>query len=110
MLRESLVPLQTLWAILLQRPVRSIIHEDNESTIAVINSGYSPQLRYLAKHHRISLGVVNELCQHGDIDVEHIETSKQKGDLMTKGLQRPKHEPAMHMVGLYPVIIFDDPD
>ena len=43
--------------------------------------------------------------KHDDMVLEHIETIKQKGDLMTKGLARPKHEPAMRMVGLYPVII-----
>ena len=75
------------------------------STITVINAGYSPQLRHTQKHRRISLGEVHELCLHEDIILEHIETDKQKGDLMTKGLARPKHEPAMKMVGLYPVII-----
>ena len=59
----------------------------------------------MAKHHRISLGLVHELTQHGDIDLVHVETNLQKGDLMTKGLQRPKHDPAMDMVGLYPVIV-----
>ena len=42
-----------------------------------------------------------------DVDVIHIATDEEKGDLMTKGLQRPKHEPAMHMVGLYPLIVVD---
>ena len=104
MLREHLIPLQSLWSIMLQRSVNSILHEDNESTIAVIKNGYSPQLRYLAKHHRISLGLVHELCQQEDINVVHIETDKQKGDILTKGLQRPKHEPAMNMVGIFPVL------
>ena len=106
MLRESLIPIQSLWALLLQRPINAVIHEDNMSTIVVINAGYSPQLRHIQKHHRISLGEVHELCQHEDIILEHIETDKQKGDLMTKGLARPKHEPAMRMVGLHPIIIF----
>ena len=106
MLRESLIPIQSLWSLLLQRKVVSVIHEDNMSTITVINAGYSPQLRHIQKHHRISLGEVHELCQHDDIILEHIETDKQKGDLMTKGLARPKHEPAMRMVGQYPIIIF----
>ena len=75
------------------------------STIVVINAGYSQQLRHIAKHHRISLGEVHELCQHDDIKLEHILTDKQKGDLMTKGLARPKHEEAMRMVGLYPIIL-----
>ncbi len=95
MLRESLIPIQSLWALLLQRPTNTVIHEVNLSTIVVINAGYSPQLRHTQKHHRISLGEVHELCQHDDIVLEHSETDKQKGDLMTKGFARPKHEPAM---------------
>ncbi len=55
MLRESLIPLQSLWSPMLQRPVEAVLHEDNMSTIVVINAGYSPQLRHIAKHHRISL-------------------------------------------------------
>ena len=106
MLRESLVPLQSLWDLMLQRPIKAVMHEDNMSTIVVINAGYSPQLRHIQKHHRISLGEVSELMAHKSRECRHIETSLQKGDLMTKGLARPKHEPAMKMVGLYPVIIF----
>ena len=106
MLRESLVPIQSLWSTLLERPVKAILHEDNTATITVVNAGYSPQLRYMAKHHRISLGLVHELItSHDDIELVHVETNLQKGDLMTKGLQRPKHDPAMDMVGLYPVIV-----
>ena len=106
MLRESLVPIQSLWSTLLQRPVKAILHEDNTATITVVNAGCSPQLRYMAKHHRISLGLVHELISsHDDIELVHVETNLQKGDLMTKGLQRPKHDPAMDMVGLYPVIV-----
>ena len=78
MLRESLIPIQSLWSLLLQRKVVSVVHEDNMSTITVIDAGYSPQLRHIQKHHRISLGEVHELCQHDDIVLEHIETDKQK--------------------------------
>ena len=104
MLRESLIPIQSLWELMLQRPVDAVLHEDNMSTITVIEAGYSPQLRYINKHHRISLSLVSEFCKHPDIHLRHCETAKQKGDIMTKGLARPKHEPAMEMVGLYPVI------
>ena len=76
MLRESLIPIQSLWALLLQRPVDAVIHEDNMSTIVMINAGCSPQLRHIQKNHRISLGEVHELCQHDDIILEHIETDK----------------------------------
>ena len=62
-------------------------------------------MRHLVKHHRISLGVTHELCLDPMLDVEHVTTDKQKGDLLTKGLARPKHEPACRMVGLYPFIL-----
>jgi len=104
-LRESVVPLLDLWSLMLDRTVRGVIHEDNMSTITVIEAGYSPQMRHLPKHHRISIGLVHELVQSPNIDIQHITTDKQKGDLMTKGLARPKHEPACRMVGIYPVII-----
>ena len=70
------------------------------STITVANSGYSPQLRHLHKHHRISLGLVHDFVSHSDISLEHIETTKQKGDLLTKGLSRPKHSAALELVRL----------
>ena len=105
MLRESLVPLMELWSLMLDRKVKGVINEDNMSTITVIETGYSPQLRHLQKHHRISLGLVHELCNQDDIVVQHVETSKQKGDILTKGLQRPKHDPACKMIGLYPYLI-----
>ena len=94
-----------LWSIMLDRPIKGIIHEDNMSTITVIENGYSPQLRHLQKHHRISLGIVHELCLHEDLDVIHTSTDKQKWDMLTKGLARPKHEPACRMVGLYPFLV-----
>ena len=104
-LRESLIPLMALWSIMLDRPIKGKIWEDNMSTITVIENGYSPQLRHLQKHHRISLGIVHELCLDEDIDVNHTSTDKQKGDILPKGLTRPKHEPACRMVGLYPSLI-----
>ncbi|MFM7852790.1 MAG: hypothetical protein ACKO96_12955, partial [Flammeovirgaceae bacterium] len=79
-------------------------HEDNMSTITVIEAGYSPQLRHLQKHHRISLGIVHEMCNQEDISVKYIESNSQKGDILTKGLARPKHEPACKLIGLYPYI------
>ena len=47
MLGESLIPVQSLWALLLQRHINAVMHEDNMSTIVVINAGYSPQLRHI---------------------------------------------------------------
>ena len=100
MLREVLVPQMNLWSLLGGQVVPGAIFEDNQSTITVANSGYSPQLRHLHKHHRISLGLVHDFIQHEDITLNYIETNLQKGDLMTKGLNKPKHASAMDLVRL----------
>ena len=42
---------------------------------------------------------------HSDIGVAHVSSDKQKGDILTKGLARPKHEPACRLIGLYPYVI-----
>ena len=59
----------------------------------------------MPRHYRTGLGIVHEMCQDPMIDVKHIPTAEQMGDLMTKGLVRPKHDPACRMVGLYPCIV-----
>ena len=105
-LRESLVPLMSLWSLMLDREVKGIVHEDNMSTIEVIKTGYSAKLRHvMPRHYRTSLGIVHEMCLDPMIVVEHIATNEQKGDLMTKGLARPKHDPACKLVGLYTTIL-----
>ena len=70
-------------------------------TITVARNGYSPQMRHLQKYHRISLGLVRDFVQHDDIELKHITTSEQKGDLMTKGLSKCKHTAAMDLVRLF---------
>ena len=100
MLREVLVPQMELWKLLVGGVVPGVIYEDNQSTITVANSGYSPQLRHLHKHHRISLGLVHDFVSHEDISLSYIDTKEQKGDLLTKGLSKPKHLAAMELVRL----------
>ena len=39
------LPAQHLMELILDRPVTVRIHEDNQSTIAIVKKGYSPKLR-----------------------------------------------------------------
>jgi hypothetical protein len=104
-LRENLVPLMGLWSLMLDRVVYGKVFEDNQSTIEVMKVGYSSKMRHLAKHHRISVGVTHDFLQQVDIDAPWCPTDKQKGDKLTKGLARPKHEPACELIGLYPYVV-----
>jgi hypothetical protein len=108
MLREHLLPQQILWEAMLGRPVSAKLFEVNQSTIATILNGYSQQLRFLAKCHRIYLFLVHEICTDAlnSIALEYIPTDLQKGDLMTRGLERGKLEKALELVKLrMPVLV-----
>ena len=58
--------------------------------------GYSPRFRALNKTHRINVASTCELInQSDDIEVRHVETDKQKADVMTKGLSVQKWSSAL---------------
>jgi hypothetical protein len=100
MLRECLIPQQSLWSEMLARDVKATVYEDNTATIKIAQTGYSQALRHMQKHHRINLGLVHDILTHPDLSIEHIPTHLQKGDLFTKGLNASKHAEAMKMVNL----------
>ena len=104
-LRENLVPLMGLRSLMLDRVVHGKVHEDNQPTTEVMKVGYSAKMRHLAKHHRISIGVTHDFIEQDDIDAVYCPTDLQKGDIFSKGLARPKHEPACELIGVYPYIV-----
>ena len=97
-LAKKVSPLQTLWSALLDRPVRARYFEDNMSTIAIIKTGFSIALWHLAKHRRVSLSFAHEITSdEHDASIEHIGTTEQKGDLLTKALPRAAFERGLEL-------------
>jgi hypothetical protein len=102
--RNEALPMQALLSLLLGRPVTLVAHEDNEAAIAIVRKGYSPSLRCLPRTQRCSLDVVHETyfglvpdgC--GKCELRFVGSADQKGDIMTKYLERPKLEAALSMI------------
>ena len=71
------------------------------STITVIKTGFSIAMRHLAKHHRVSLSFAHEVtsCEH-NASIEHVATTLQKGDLLTKALVRVSFERGLDLNGI----------
>ena len=99
-LRECALPTQGLWRILLNYSPKIVLHEDNNATITVVASGYSQQLRYLERTHRVSLAFVHERCNEPDCEMIRIDSDLQKGDLFTKSLDKNKLDNACKLIGL----------
>ena len=117
-LKKEVIPILNMLEICLQRKVTLRMKEDNTQVISAVKKGYSPNLRHLQRHNRLSLGFVNEIfCAKDDphpnpeaaeapepyaAHVEYIETKKQKGNWMTKDLQRAEFIEAKRMANMKP--------
>ena len=99
--KDSVMPLQTLWSQILGREVRARYFEDNSATVTIVQAGFSVALRHLQKHHRIALSFAHEACSEANhASIEHISTHLQRGDILTKPLQRAAFENACKLNGV----------
>jgi len=117
-LKKEVIPILDMLEICLQRKVTLRMKEDNTQVISAVKKGYSPNLRHLQRHNRLSLAFVNEIfCSKDDphpnpeaseapepyeAHVEYVETKLQKGNWMTKDLQRAEFIAAKIMAGMKP--------
>ncbi len=95
-LKREVIPVLEQLERNLGRSVLLIGNEDNTQCISAIKRGYSPALRHLQRHCRTSLGFAHEVfypdgspgAAKYDSDLRYCETTKRKGDWMTKALDR----------------------
>ncbi len=105
-IKKDVVPIFQQLEVSLQRLVRFHGQEDNTACIAAIQRGYSPALRHLQRHIRLSTGFIHEVffpdltdptAPHYWSKCDYCETAKQKGDWMTKELTPIKHAAALQL-------------
>ena len=101
------IPAQHLLQVILRRPVELHVKEDNSATVVSITKGYSPSLRSLKRHHKISLGFLHETFKNEDLDDDEgravlmkARTDEHKGDLFTKEMDVQKFLHALKMLGM----------
>jgi hypothetical protein len=99
-MRDLGCPFQELWSLLLGRDVTLQVREDSNPCIACVTSGFSSQLRSLAKHHRVSLAICNELCIRDGVQLTYISTKDQIADILTKILDGPAIDRLCRLSGL----------
>jgi hypothetical protein len=104
-LKTDGLPIAALLEFLLGRPVHVEVMEDNTTTMAAANAGYSPKLRYLHRTRRIDLEWLKEVFDDERHKLVYTESAKQKGDLMTKEFSKPEFEQRKHMLGIGAVIM-----
>ena len=98
-LRHEAIPLQQIWELLLGRPVRMEIFEDNEGIITVVENGYSPALRHLSKTQKCSIDLLHDICVSQNIaNLQYIDTKQQVADIFTKSFAGPQWADALALL------------
>ena len=104
--------MQQLFALVLGRPVKMVVQEDNTQAITAVRKGYSPNMRHLARTQRVALGALHEVFfpeedaedddgeSSGECALQHCETCRHKGDSFTKALPGPQFAAARRMLGM----------
>lgn len=83
-LRTEGLPMMSLVDYVLKRPIRMNFYEDNQSAIKIIETGYSQQMRHVARTHRVDIAWIKERFDTDNIDMRYIETQRQAADIFTK--------------------------
>ena len=102
-LRQEALPTLQLWETLLGRKVDLRVMEDNSGTIAVVENGYSPQLRHLLKTQKVSIDLVHRVSSPDELDLgslEKVESGEQIADIFTKMLPVHKWAYALELMHL----------
>ena len=103
----EVIPAQILLQETLGRKVDARVMEDNSACISAVEKGYSPQLRYLRRQHKVSLGHLKEIFTEahvdegdGTISLHKAKTDDHKGDVFTKELEVHKYLRALEMMNV----------
>ena len=77
-----------------------MIHEDNQSTIAIAKN---PQFHRRVKHINIKYHFVREHVNNNDIKLKYCQTSDMIADMLTKGLGKMQFKKLREMAGVVPL-------
>ena len=97
---QDAIPIKALLEAIQEVEVPTFPMEDNTSCIAIIQAGYSPKLRSMPRTHRISVAALSEALETNLIQIRHVESKLQLGDLLTKALNRQVFLDLRHGLGI----------
>ena len=103
-LRNDGLPIASLLEFLLDRAITVEVLEDNAAAKIAAEKGYGPRLRHLHRTKRIDLSYLGEVFNKEDPQAVllKVETKLQKGDVLTKEMERARFEECKSMLQIVP--------
>ena len=111
-LRSEGLPALNMWEVLISsvncgggKPHATeeslIVLEDNQSTIAVAEKGWSKALRHIKRTHRVNVAWIGEVIGSPEVKMHYIESRKQAADIFTKAFtSKEKFQELCELVGI----------
>ena len=84
-LRTEGIPALGLWTVLLRRPARITLHDDNQAMLRVCETGRNPTMKHLGRTHGVSVMWLHERYHEEPYLFQYIDTDQQAADVYTKG-------------------------
>ena len=88
-LRMFGLPCLDLWSTLFQRPFTLDFHEDNETAVGAMRTGYSPAMRHIKRTHGVCLRWLAERFARPGVKLYYERSVLQAADVYTKGFTVP---------------------
>ena len=103
-IRNDGLPLATLLEFLLCRPVVVEVLGDNAAANTAAEKGYGPRLRHLHRSKRIHLSYLGEIFggDNPQANILKVDTAHQKGDLLTKEMEKGRFDECKRMLQIIP--------
>ena len=108
-LKREVIPILDHLETSLKRSVKLVCKEDNTQCIALVKRGFSPAMRYLKRHAKLSLGFVHEVffpdldnedAPRYSAEIKYWPSTEHKGDWMTKELNQKDFINARERAGI----------
>ena len=90
-----------MWEQVAKRKVPLTLIEDNESTVAIINSGRNPTMRHISRTQGVNIGWLHYLYDKKLFSMIYSRTESMCADVFTKTFKDlPKWQLAYRMIGI----------
>jgi hypothetical protein len=96
----ALIPCSELLNKMLGFEVVAQLAEDNSTCEQVLQRGYSPSLRHLARTHKISLAALSESLSERHFEIYHCTSQEMKADPFTKEMAPAQWPAALSLLSM----------
>jgi hypothetical protein len=96
------MPVVDMLGQIYKKDIQATLYTDSSAALAAVEKGASPNMRYLRKNHRVSLGCARDYIIKVGIEHKKIDGESNVADIFTKPLSVLRHQALAKALGVMP--------